>query len=47
MKTNWADFFENKLLLQHDVVFHSDSNGRDLSPLAPAGGDKKLFSTDK
>ena len=37
-------FFENKLLLQPDVVFDSEFNGRNLSSLTPPGGDKKLFS---
>ena len=39
-----AIFFEIKLLLQPDVVFDSESNGRNLNSLAPPGGDKKLFS---
>ena len=31
MKTNcWGDFFKNKLLLQPDVIFDSESNGRIL-----------------
>ena len=34
-------FFENKLLLQSDVVFDSESNGRNFSSLAPPGGEKK------
>ena len=34
-------FFENKLLLQPDVVFDSESNGRNFSSLAPPGGEKK------
>ena len=34
-------FFEIKLLLQPDVVFDSESNGRNLSSLAPPGGEKK------
>ena len=36
-------FFENKLLLQPDVVFDSESNGRNFSSSAPPGGEKKLF----
>ena len=32
------------MLLQPDVVFDSESNDCNLSPLAPAGGEKKLFS---
>ena len=36
-------FFENKLLLQSDVVFDSESNGRSLSSLAPTGGEKKII----
>ena len=36
-------FFENKLLLQPDVVFDSESNGRNFSSLAPPGGEKKYF----
>ena len=35
-------FFENKLLLQSDVVFDSESNGRNFSSLAPLGGEKKI-----
>ena len=34
--------FENNLLLQSDVVFDSESNGRNFSPLAP-GGEKKII----
>ena len=34
-------FFDIKLLLQPDVVFDSESNGRNLSCLAPTGGEKK------
>ena len=33
-------FFENKLLLQSDVVFDSESNGRKFSSLAPPGAEK-------
>ena len=36
-------FFENKLLLQSDVVFDSESNGRNFSSLAPPGGEKKII----
>ena len=36
-------FFEIKLLLQSDVVFDSKSNGRNLSSLAPPGGEKKII----
>ena len=36
-------FFEIKLLLQPDVVFDSESNGRNLSSLAPPGGEKKII----
>ena len=36
---------ENKLLLQSDVVFDSESNGRNLSSLAPTGGQKKSYLT--
>ena len=39
-----GDFFENKLLLQPDVVFDLEPNGRNFSSLAPPGGEKKLFS---
>ena len=37
-------FFENKLLLQSDVVFDSESDDRNFSSLAPPGDEKKLFS---
>ena len=37
-------FFENKLLLQPDVVFDSESNDRDFSTLAPPGCEKKIFA---
>ena len=37
-------FFENKLLLQPDEFFDSESNGRNFSSIAPPGGEKKLFS---
>ena len=37
-------FFEIKLLLQPDVVFDSESNGRNFSTLAPPGAEKKYFS---
>ena len=42
-------FFENKLLLQPDIIFNPESNGRNFSSLAHPGGDsplasKKLFS---
>ena len=36
-------FFEIKLLLQPDVVFDSESNGRNFSSLAPPGGEKKII----
>ena len=36
-------FFEIKLLLQPDVVFDSESNGRNFSTLAPPGGEKKYL----
>ena len=36
-------FFENKLLVQTDVVFDSESNGRNFSSLAPPGGVKKIL----
>ena len=39
-----SDFFENNLLLQSDVIFDSESNGRNFSSLAPPGGEKKIFS---
>ena len=39
-----GDFFENKLLLQSDAVFDSESNGRNFSSLAPPCGEKKLIS---
>ena len=38
-----GDFFENKLLLQSDVVFDSESNGRNFSSLTPPGGEKKWW----
>ena len=34
-------FFENKLLIQSDVVFDSESNVRNFSSLAPPSGEKK------
>ena len=37
-------FFENKLLLQPDVVLDSESNDRNFSSLAPPGGEKKIFN---
>ena len=43
MKTKWVIFFEIKLLLQPDVVFDSESNGRNFSSLSPPGGEKKYF----
>ena len=44
MKSNLrVIFFENKLLLQSDVVFDSESNGRNFSSLAPPGGETKYF----
>ena len=36
-----GDFFDIKLLLQPDEVFDSESNGRNFSPLAPPGAEKK------
>ena len=36
-------FFDIKLLLQPDVVFDSESNGRNFSSLAPPGGEKKII----
>ena len=36
-------FFENKLLLQPDEVFDSESNGCNFSSLAPPGGEKKII----
>ena len=36
-------FFEIKLLLQLDVVFDSESNGRNFSSLAPPIGAKKII----
>ena len=36
-------FFEKKLLPQSDVVFDSESNGRNFSSLAPPGGEKKII----
>ena len=39
-----GDFFENKLLLQPDVVFDSESNDCNFSSLALPDGVKKLFS---
>ena len=36
-------FFENKLLIQSDVVFDSESNGCNFSSLAPPGGEKKII----
>ena len=38
-----VNFFKNKLLLQSDVVFDSESNGRNFSSLAPPGGEKKII----
>ena len=40
-------FFENKLLLQPDVVFDSESNGRNFSSLAPPGGEKNFGKNPK
>ena len=37
-------FFENKLLLQSDVVFDSESNGCNFSSLASPGGEKIIFN---
>ena len=42
-KTVKGDFFENKLLLQPDVVFDSESSGGNFSSLAPPGGEKKII----
>ena len=36
-------FFENKLLLQPDFVFDSESHGRNFSSLASPGGAKKVI----
>ena len=36
-------FFENKLLGKPDVVFDSESNGRNFSSLASPGGQKKII----
>ena len=36
-------FFKNKLLVQPDEVFDSESNGRNFSSLAPSGGEKKII----
>ena len=36
-------FFDIKLSLQSDVVFDSESNGRNFSSLAPPGGEKKII----
>ena len=38
-----GDFFEIKLLLQPDVVFDSESNGRNFRSLAPPDGEKKII----
>ena len=38
-----GDFFEIKLLLQPNVVFDFESNGRNFSSLAPPGGEKKII----
>ena len=35
--------FLNKLLLQSDVVFDSESNSRNFSSLAPPGGEEKII----
>ena len=35
-------FFDIKLLLRPDVVFDSESNGRNLNCLAPPAGEKKI-----
>ena len=44
MKTNCEGrfFFDIKLLLQPDVVFDSESNGRNFSSQAPPAGEKKI-----
>ena len=34
---------ENKVLLQSDVVFDSESNGHSFNSLAPSGGEKKII----
>ena len=36
-------FFENNLLLQSDVVFDSESNGRHFGSPAPPGSKKKII----
>ena len=38
-----GDFFENKMLLQPDIVFNSESKCRNFSSLAPPGGEKKII----
>ena len=38
-----GDFFDNKLLLQPDVVFDSESNDCTFSSLAQPGGEKKII----
>ena len=44
MKTSiWVNVIENKLLLQPDVVFDSESNGFNFSSLAPPGREKKIL----
>ena len=42
-----GDFFDIKLLLQPDLVFDSESNDCNFSPLAPSDDEKKLFSAKK
>ena len=34
-------FYENKLLLELDVFFESESNARNLSTLTPIGGEQE------
>ena len=36
-------FFENKLFVQPNAVFDSESNGGNFSSLAPPGGEKKII----
>ena len=36
-------FFDIELLLQSDVIFDSESNGRNFSSLTSAGGEKKII----
>ena len=38
-----GDFFDIKLLLQPDLVFDSELNGRNFSSLAPPSGEEKII----